>query len=96
MTYGSRSHTMTIAMIILVVVTIAIVALIIYLLIKALRKYLKSEPVRKEKIANAYADKKAWARMCLKNIANCGKFSSDRTIEDYVRDIWHLNKVVLK
>ena len=53
MTYGSRSHTMTIAMIILVVVTIAIVVLIIYLLIKALRKYLKSEPVRKEKIANA-------------------------------------------
>lgn len=40
-----------------------------------------------------YADKKAWARAALKNIANSGKFSSDRTIEDYVRDIWHLKKV---
>lgn len=40
-----------------------------------------------------YADKKAWARAALKNIANSGKFSSDRTIEDYVRDIWHLKRV---
>lgn len=40
-----------------------------------------------------YADKKAWAKACLKNIANAGKFSSDRTIEDYVKDIWHLKKV---
>lgn len=40
-----------------------------------------------------YSDKKAWAKACLKNIANAGKFSSDRTIEDYVRDIWHLKKV---
>ena len=40
-----------------------------------------------------YADKKAWAKACLMNIANAGKFSSDRTIEDYVRDIWHLKKV---
>ena len=43
-----------------------------------------------EKIAAAYADKKSWARKALINIANSGKFSSDRTIEDYVRDIWHL------
>jgi len=34
--------------------------------------------------------------MALKNIANAGKFSSDRTIEDYVRDIWHLKKVEVK
>ena len=40
-----------------------------------------------------YADKKAWARAALKNIANSGKFSSDRTIEDYVRDIWKLKKI---
>ena len=33
-----------------------------------------------------------WAKMMLKNIANSGKFSSDRTIEDYVRDIWKLKK----
>ena len=46
-----------------------------------------------EEIAKAYTDKKAWARKTLINIANSGKFSSDRTIEDYVRDIWHLSKV---
>ncbi len=49
-----------------------------------------------EKIAEAYADKKGWAKKTLLNIANSGKFSSDRTIEDYVRDIWHLNKVSIK
>ncbi|MCQ2610881.1 MAG: glycogen/starch/alpha-glucan phosphorylase [Treponema sp.] len=49
-----------------------------------------------EEIAKAYADKKAWARKTLINIANSGKFSSDRTIEDYVRDIWHLNKLVVE
>lgn len=40
-----------------------------------------------------YKDKKAWAKACLLNIANAGKFSSDRTIEDYVKDIWHLKKL---
>ena len=48
-----------------------------------------------EEIAAAYADKKAWAKKTLINIANSGKFSSDRTIEDYVRDIWHLKKLVV-
>ena len=46
-----------------------------------------------EKVAKAYADKRNWARMALINIANSGKFSSDRTIEDYVRDIWKINKI---
>ena len=46
-----------------------------------------------EEIAKAYMDKKSWARKTLINIANSGKFSSDRTIEDYVRDIWHIQKV---
>ena len=41
-------------------------------------------------------DKKGWAKKALLNIANSGKFSSDRTIEDYVRDIWHLKKVEVK
>ena len=49
-----------------------------------------------EKISAAYSDKKAWARKALINIANSGKFSSDRTIEDYVRDIWKLNKLEIK
>ena len=46
-----------------------------------------------ERIATEYADKRSWARKALINIANSGKFSSDRTIEDYVKDIWHLSKV---
>lgn len=46
-----------------------------------------------EKALAAYADKTAWAKSCLLNIANSGKFSSDRTIEDYVRDVWKLQKV---
>lgn len=46
-----------------------------------------------EKALAIYADKKAWAKSCLLNIANSGNFSSDRTIEDYVRDIWKLKKV---
>ena len=50
----------------------------------------------REKIADTYKDQTKWAKMALKNIANCGKFSSDRTIEDYVRDIWHLKKVIVK
>ena len=49
-----------------------------------------------EKVAAEYTDRKSWARKTLINIANSGKFSSDRTIEDYVRDIWHLKKVVVK
>ena len=39
-----------------------------------------------------YSDRALWARMALSNIANSGAFSSDRTIEDYNRDIWHLKK----
>lgn len=49
-----------------------------------------------EKIAVAYENTKLWSKMALINIANSGKFSSDRTIEDYVRDIWHLKKVEIK
>ncbi len=48
-----------------------------------------------EKLAQAYGDRRAWAKKALLNIANSGNFSSDRTIEDYVRDIWHLKKVVV-
>ena len=46
-----------------------------------------------EEVEVSYQNTKDWARKALINIANSGKFSSDRTIEDYVRDIWHLKKV---
>ncbi len=42
--------------------------------------------------ANAdYADRKAFGKKCLLNVANAGKFSSDRTILEYAKDIWHIN-----
>ena len=44
----------------------------------------------KEKVLEAYADKETWAKMMLVNIAKAGFFSSDRTIEEYNRDVWHL------
>ena len=45
---------------------------------------------KKEEALRAYADQKTWAKKTLVNIANAGYFSSDRTIEEYNRDIWHL------
>lgn len=47
---------------------------------------------KREAVYAAYADKKAWSKMALKNIANAGFFSSDRTIEEYNRDIWKVEK----
>ena len=44
----------------------------------------------KEEALRAYTDQKTWAKKALVNIAKAGYFSSDRTIEEYNRDIWHL------
>lgn len=49
-----------------------------------------------EGIAAAYADGRRWARMAMLNVARSGKFSSDRTIEEYVRDIWKIGRVVIQ
>ena len=49
-----------------------------------------------ERVDKAYADEENWAKMCMRNTAAAGPFSSDRTIEEYVRDIWHLKKVEVK
>lgn len=46
-----------------------------------------------ERINALYQDRQLWAKMCLVNIAKSGFFSSDRTIEDYVADIWKLDKI---
>lgn len=46
-----------------------------------------------EKIDEAYRDEKKWAKMAMLNTACAGKFSSDRTIEQYATEIWHLDKV---
>ncbi len=51
--------------------------------------------IAQEKVAAAYENKLGWARKVLLNIARSGKFSSDRTIEDYVQDIWKLKKITI-
>ena len=44
-------------------------------------------------VRDLYKDRSRWAKVCLTNIAKSGFFSSDRTIQQYVDDIWHLDKV---
>ena len=46
-------------------------------------------------VETAYNDPKRWARMAMMNVANVGKFSSDRTIEEYATQIWGLEKVFI-
>ena len=48
------------------------------------------------KINEMYKDQKAWARSVMLNTASCGKFTSDRTIQQYVDEIWHLDKVTVE
>ena len=57
-----------------------------------------SVPMQKhrKRVEEAYKDEKRWAKMALLNTACSGKFTSDRTIQEYVDDIWHLDKVVVK
>ena len=49
-----------------------------------------------ERLDAAYADKRKWARMAFLNVARSSKFSSDRTVEEYVHDIWKLKKIVVE
>ena len=46
------------------------------------------------KVDAAYRDKLSWARKCWINLSKAGKFSSDRTIQDYVNEIWKIDKEV--
>ena len=62
-----------------------------YFILKDFRSYAEAQ----KKVDAAYRDKEAWARMALLNVAKCGKFSSDRTIEEYAKEIWKLEKVTL-
>ena len=63
-----------------------------YFILKDFRMYAEAQ----KKVNEAYADQKWWARAALMNVACSGKFSSDRTIEEYVKDIWHLKKVTVE
>ena len=63
-----------------------------YFILKDFRSYADAQARAME----AYKDTDKWARMALKNSACCGKFSADRTIQEYVDDIWHLDHVVVE
>ncbi|SKA64333.1 starch phosphorylase [Eubacterium uniforme] len=60
-----------------------------YFILKDFRAYIEAQKAVEE----AYKDEKRWAKSAILNVANAGKFSSDRTIEEYVKDIWKLKKV---
>ena len=60
-----------------------------YFILKDFRAYAEAQV----KVEEAYRDKERWAKMALLNTACCGKFSSDRTIREYVEDIWKLDPV---
>ena len=62
-----------------------------YFILKDLRSYDQAQQRAVEK----YQDEAGWARAAILNTANAGKFSSDRTIEEYVADIWKLDKIKL-
>jgi len=60
-----------------------------YFVLKDFESYVNAS----EKIEKLYLDRKGWAKKCLINVANSGYFSSDRSISEYNRDIWHLQKI---
>lgn len=60
-----------------------------YFILKDFRSYVDAQA----KIEAFYCDSTAWAKAAILNVAKSGKFSSDRTIEEYVKDIWHLDKL---
>lgn len=63
-----------------------------YFILKDFRAYAEAQ----EKVEEAYRDKERWAKMALLNTACCGKFSSDRTIREYVEEIWKLDPVTIE
>ena len=63
-----------------------------YFILKDFRSYEAAQ----KRVEEAYRDEDRWARMAILNVAKSGKFTSDRTIEEYVRDIWHLQKVTVE
>ena len=60
-----------------------------YFILKDFRSYEEAQ----KRVEKAYRDSAGWAKSAILNTAKCGKFSSDRTIEEYAKEIWHLEKV---
>ncbi|MBR1931113.1 MAG: glycogen/starch/alpha-glucan phosphorylase [Lachnospiraceae bacterium] len=62
-----------------------------YFILKDFRSYAEAQ----QRVEAAYRDEAGWAKSAILNVACSGKFTSDRTIQQYVDEIWHLDKVVL-
>ena len=63
-----------------------------YFILKDFKSYAEAQ----KRVEAAYRDEANWAKSAILNIASSGKFTSDRTIQQYVDEIWHLDKVVIK
>ena len=63
-----------------------------YFILADFRSYAEAQ----KRVEAAYKDEKGWAKKALLNTACSGKFTSDRTIQEYVDDIWHLDKVIVR
>ncbi|MCR5232439.1 MAG: glycogen/starch/alpha-glucan phosphorylase [Lachnospiraceae bacterium] len=63
-----------------------------YFILKDFKSYAEAQ----RRVEEAYKDEKRWAKMAILNTACSGKFTSDRTIQQYVDEIWHLDKVTLR
>ena len=63
-----------------------------YFILKDFRSYAEAQ----KKVEQAYRNTSGWAKSAILNVANVGKFSSDRTIQEYVDDIWHLDHVEIE
>ena len=63
-----------------------------YFILKDFRPYAEAQVA----VEKAYRDRDGWAKMALLNTASSGKFTSDRTIQEYVDDIWHLDRVTVE
>ncbi|RHD92260.1 glycogen/starch/alpha-glucan phosphorylase [Ruminococcus sp. AM30-15AC] len=63
-----------------------------YFILADFRSYADAQ----KRVEAAYKDEKGWAKKALLNTACSGKFTSDRTIQEYVDDIWHLDKVIVR
>ena len=62
-----------------------------YMLLADLRNYMETQ----DRVDAHYRDPLAWDRKALINVARAGRFSSDRTIREYARDIWHVSPIDL-
>ena len=60
-----------------------------YFILKDFRSYAEAQ----KRVEEAYRDQEGWVKKAMLNVAHVGKFTSDRTIQEYVDDIWHLEKV---